>query len=271
MSSLGVVAAQAVATTKTDSCLGVLLKPSLEHLGLELGDKVKRTIENLKEGRREKNLRDHLENVRARIKAEYPDFAKQPTIETLQGLNTFEALVEGAEDIDPGDSELSAIWEQLLFKIATGVDVHMDLIKRLREIDAMEAKMLLVLRDLPHFVFANFYPSHRELSFLKTLKNRDLVTLNQSLLILPVVALFLLGTFVWPYLNALPMDAQFRYPAFGFILVITGYTMFCCRGPFQRWQLTWRGSELVQHVKLSSKILSERDERLRASRERAPR
>jgi hypothetical protein len=126
------------------SLIKPLLVPSAELAGNELRLVIKEGIDRFKEGKRRENIRRYFELLAAES-AKDPDLKAKaermnnPTIEMADALT--EAM-EGAQDVEP-ESELGAIWQELLRRVTSGVEDQRSLIGKLKQLSEREVRTLL--------------------------------------------------------------------------------------------------------------------------------
>lgn len=148
--------------------LDALLKPAAEQAGVEIKAFIKEKAADWKKARQEEKLRRNIEGAKAILEERLPE---PPPIENINPDRLLE-WVEGAQEVDPEDSDLAKIWQELLARIATGEKVEKMLIDTLRSLSAAEASVLLRPQGFDgHF-------SKEETYFLKALERKGILTLR---------------------------------------------------------------------------------------------
>ncbi len=91
-----------------------LIKPSADYLGQELRSFISEHIDCWKKRKQSQNLRSHIESTRGLLESAQGE--EPGEADTLEQLELFEDWVEGAQDVDPREKELSCMWRELLNK-----------------------------------------------------------------------------------------------------------------------------------------------------------
>lgn len=235
------------------------LKPPAEEIGMGLRDIVKEVFEH-KKVRRSQNLQEHIEKVRERITtrvAQMPSFLEKK--QTLSQLELFADLAEAVQDIDPAETELSQIWQDLMARVALGEDISPDLIHTLKTLSAGEARLLLKLRNkrtLGLFSFPAFQKlSKNELFHARALVNKQLLERSYvffTVLILVVCSglicagyyLYVAKSWHWVALSAKSERRQLVLEYLAIPTCVAAVLLFQARH-FIKWQLSWVGKDLT--------------------------
>jgi len=201
-----------------------LLKPTADYLGQEIKNYVQEKIE----AKKQKNIRDHLSSVQEKL---VENNQQEPTIEQLE---FFSDWIDGVENIDPQDKELSEIWENLLIAMTKNNSKTSLLISKLKELDPEDVLVLLKFGrkiDLPL--------TREDVYRIKKLETLDLLESNELgilyikfILVLPIIILFFsLVEFDYvshikeALLNAKDYPKNF-VPFFTLIIPLLVYTVF---------------------------------------------
>jgi hypothetical protein len=144
----GAVSAGKEIAKRADSYIALLLKPAFKTAGKEIDKLLKERIAEWKAERQEQNLFGHAKRVYAFMEKRTDSNTELPPLrkETVEDPKIFEAWVDGAQDVDPDEPTLGAIWQRLLIDIADGKTVEAVLIEKLKLLSSMEAKELLLFK-----------------------------------------------------------------------------------------------------------------------------
>lgn len=243
-----------------------LLKPSADYLGKELRSYLEATVAQWKEHRRSENLRRHIDAAQKRLEQTQDD-RRAVNADVLEQLELFEEWVDGAQDVDPREAELSQIWQELLCEIARGARPSRLLLKVLRQLDGETSRLLLKLRDDPHFR----PKSSRDVYHMKQLNALELVEERQHewiLIALPLgmVALIVSARFVNPKIfSGLSTSADWIM----FILRMLPYIVLPFLGlaavvlalflVLPKWRLSWLGIDLLHYAPRAASSLESQE------------
>ena len=118
-----------------------LLKPTSDLVGIELRDYVKEKIDNIKKKKRVENVAGHIHHAQGVLQKERKE--EIGGTEKIQQLELFGDWVKGAQDIDPEDSILGRLWQNLLVDILKESRIDKVIIEKLESITTQEALLLL--------------------------------------------------------------------------------------------------------------------------------
>ncbi|KPJ94014.1 MAG: hypothetical protein AMJ53_06150 [Gammaproteobacteria bacterium SG8_11] len=120
-----------------------LFRPTAIMLGNEIRDYLKGIIDDWKERKHAENVLGHIEIATKKVKEQNPD--AQYKIDTIKQLDLFEEWTKGAQEIDPNDSVIAELWQNLLIELADHNISDNLIIKKLKAINAKEAQLLLLI------------------------------------------------------------------------------------------------------------------------------
>ncbi len=233
--------------------LTALIKPSTEYLGEEFKNAIKSKVDEHKKKKEEDNLIQHLKSVQ-----EKTPIKDQENISYAQ-LDMFNDWVDGASKIDPKQSELSQVWQNLLIKAGEGEPTEI-ILNKLKTLSAGEALALMNFSKPSNIIL-----SKEDLYHLDALEKNELIrpnhvflTLMQTVLVVSVLVLIMimlktsffngvLGSFIQSKVDYWKFFA-FITPIFTYIGAFILFISFLKKGG--KWakrikQLTWIGESIV--------------------------
>lgn len=123
-----------------------LFRPTAKLLGEELRDFTKEKINNIKERKREDNLKFHIGEI-GKINQTNASTNNNSNEDPLlkNGTKILESL-DAIQDIDQTEEELSKIWQNLIASLCSGQNIPRYIITVLKTLSPLEAKALITLR-----------------------------------------------------------------------------------------------------------------------------
>ena len=191
LSAIGLAKAAnaAVATTETVAKSGVfqaLVMPTARAYGDHWGKNVKEKLQAAKEVKKESNLSAHLEVLRSKVKE---DSQADPTL--------VQDWLEGVENIDPIDKDLSTAWRGVLLSIADGSLYRKRLLDVVKNMTAGEAHAFMLIAKRTIVTQDDTISEYRSgLEKLGLTRRPAEVILNSSIFIFST-ALLILTTILW--------------------------------------------------------------------------
>ena len=226
-----------------------LLKPTVEYLGIEIRDYFKTNIEEWKAKRREQNLNAHLQAVREKLAKVPPLHSARPSI---RQLIIFDEWIEKAQDIDPEDSELSDIWQNLLAKAAGGEKVPVEVVAALKSLSPKEAQFLVEIQRTHLLPFLTRIASAENRYLTKSLEAKGILERDYNFLILLILTLSASGMLAYnvvskmdtpfPFAKDIPMSTLSGI----FIAVMVVSVGFSMWPRWIRWRKSWLGRKLLE-------------------------
>lgn len=239
--------------------LSEILMPTATLLGKELKDYVKEKIDKIKKQRKAENLNIHLIEVSKKLKEE-KYFAENQDVQLIKQINLFEEWVEGAENVDPIDKELSEMWQRILCDIAkdeSGKDI---LLEKLKALKSEDAKLLLEYKrpenQFPHNSDSKNSSVQDEVKERryrrKKLAELELLEKNEYGKYIIAIATFIsVFTVVFLFFKNVPFKnySNISYIYFvAFISAIIISVFISYRILSMQYKLTWIGEKLVSYV-----------------------
>lgn len=218
-----------------------LLVPTSKTLGEALDQKIK----NLLDKNRASNLGQHIE--KAQKFAASQNFKCNIDGEDAAQLSLFKDWAENAQDIKPENTELAALWQALLVKIANGETDTKELLRILKNLSASEAQMLIQASGGTK-IRSNEYP-------FTSLNSKGLIAKNYKFIMrYSFYSVFFIAASILGYiskkvffLKASPYgEAMILLLLAGALLLYFWLLASFLIKPF--WRLTWLGHELVRYV-----------------------
>lgn len=259
--------------TTLSTVLRTVLAPSAEYLGQELKNALRAKVEELKENRRADNLRAHLlktlEELAQQKPTENEETQELPSTGPLMQLELFEQWCDGAQDVGPEEDELARLWQQLLARIVKGEIRSNLLIKKLRDLDAFDAHLLLRFSERGYFRKG----SEIEEYHLKQMQAMELVKEMTERWLASLIPL-MCGIFGFVYYRVYGIASKFTeasdissgfkfiseiIPQVGIAIGIGALIGALLFFSLPRWRLTWIGLDLLRHV------VTSRDKRQRTT------
>ncbi|MCF2949328.1 hypothetical protein L0668_14510 [Paraglaciecola aquimarina] len=219
-----------------------MLNPTTEYLGSELKEFVKDNVEKWKKNKREKNLKTHLESVSKSLVAyESENNVKERTIEQL---SFFEEWVEGAQDVDIENEELSQIWQGILQESALGYSHTRELLVALKSLTPAEAKFLIERKSQKYFNTGTLELNNY---IIKSLESKNLLTPSYRDSINYFIGYFVVVTATIAITSTLDISPiritlMMVFGGLSFIGLITYFQ----RVGFSTWEVTWLGQKLME-------------------------
>lgn len=263
-----VSAAGAVAKTvgkEIDGYFGLVLKPVLKTIGIELNECVKERIADWKEKRRRQNIEEHTRRAARILEDEKREpSTHHPRRATIQQIETFESWAEGAGEIDPDEPYLATMWQRLFIDLELGFDVQAALIEKLKLITPSEARLLLKFKD-KHAIKAR---GAEERHYFKSLEKKEIIVRNTARLVkhcsilasIPLVGvvtervqpalaayhIHFFGMAAQYDLNASLIISAIMWTLFGGVFL--GIVQQISFGLYPDYNLTWLGSRLLRYA-----------------------
>lgn len=231
--------------------LTALFKPTFDLVGLEIRDYVKETIDGWKEKRRRKNLETHISAVNEELKGEKPFNGNEPSINQL---TVFEEWVEGIQEIDPADEELSSIWRNLLIRAAKGEHITEEILRVVKLLSPKEAQFLIELeKHVPVFPLGSSIVKSKDRYLANQLLSKGLAEKDYAFPVFFIVTLVVSGVVAFSIIGDTwnGINIQLIFSAFAIIVVAMGFTL---RSGIARWRLSWLGQELLRMVNAGKKF-----------------
>jgi hypothetical protein len=201
-----------------------LLHPAMKVFGTYLGERAAEVVAGWQK-KRESNVRHHAEIVNE------TEQVKAPRELTEKEALRFWEWVEGAEQVDPEDAELSAVWQSLLGAIYRKEDYARDYLQIAKQLDERDARLLLNLSGTFSPDSSREKAQATKLARLEVLDGKDWstvlprVVLPGGLLIIAVIA----GLFIPPQwrfqLIPIPQEIS-QYLSPGVFLAILAYAIY---------------------------------------------
>jgi len=228
--------------------LTALLKPTGEYLGKEIQGGVESLVEGWKKKRREKNLAKHIEEVRKDLKDERSsdNQEKEPT---LAQINFFEEWVEGVQDVEPHNEDLSKIWQSLLAAAANGENHPVELISILKTLTPPEAEYLMNFEARPAF---RLFGGKAKYAYIeKSLEKKNVIEKDYRMLLVTAFVMVVVGISLL-FFNTANLGMGFTFETISIVspaLMVGAVLLFPVFVSTVRWQLTWIGEKLVSTAK----------------------
>lgn len=270
---------------KTDSYLGLVLKPMLTTIGKELDERVKEKFEGMKAARRATNLSHHIKQAEEVIAKRPVKRRKKPTAQveaivvppsggiedtpepktpqsapSVQAIDGVEKWIKGAQDVDPEDEVMAPIWQELLADLMSNESVDEVVIDALRNIKSHELSELLRLNDFRAGPFAR----RSDPSIEKSLIEKGLVHKSLAMWVPQVAGLFVFGILVVTLIPNLPMPVnekslelfmQFRNLAgpLGAVIMLLSFSLSLPLWMHSRFSIlrtspSWLGREIIRRA-----------------------
>lgn len=234
--------------------LTALFKPTFDLVGLEIRDYVKETIDSWKEKRRKRNLESHINAVNEQIKGDRPFSQYEPSINQL---SLFEDWVEGVQDIDPADEELSAIWRSLLVRAAKGEHIGEEVRNALKSLSPKEAQFLLELKKrVPVFPLGSGLVKSRDRYLANQLLAKGLAEKDYAFPIFFITTMIASAAVALSIVGDSIGGLSIGAVGGGAAVLIAGLG-FSLRSGLARWRLSWLGNELIGMVTKSEKRVAD--------------
>ncbi|MBW3197612.1 hypothetical protein [Marinobacter nauticus] len=235
--------------------LTALFKPTFDLVGLEIRDYVKESIDSWKEKRRKRNLESHINAVNEQIKGDRPFSQNEPSINQL---SLFEDWVEGVQDVDPADEELSAIWQSLLIRAAQGEHIGDEVRNALKSLSPKEAQFLLELKKrVPVFPLGSGIVKSRDRYLANQLLAKGLAEKDYAFPIFFITTMIASATIMFSIVGDSIGGLNIGVVAGGAAVFIAALG-FSLRSGLARWRLSWLGQELIGLVKKSEQRVADR-------------
>jgi hypothetical protein len=227
--------------------LTAIFKPSAEYIGKELKEYLKSKVEELKENRRENNLKAHIEIVREKIeKTPNPKNIESPT---FMQLEFFDEWVNCVQDVDPEEVGLSEIWENLLLRASQGNTIHPELLSGVKKLTPKEAKFLAEFEHrVPTLPFLGGYVSLENKYLAKSLESKGFLEkdFTFTFIFIPTI---LFTVYVMYYYFEVVIG---RLIPIQYVVALGGGLIFAfaltVKSGFSRWRRSWLGVEILRLV-----------------------
>lgn len=228
-----------------------LLKPTVDYLGIEIRDYFKANVEEWKAKRRERNLNAHLEAVRNKLTKE--PASNNQSSPSIRQLVIFDEWIEKAQDIDPEDSELSDIWQNLLAKAARGERVPTEVLAALKSLSPKEAQFLVgMVQRTQLFPFLTRGVNAENRYLAKSLEAKGIIEADYTFLIIFLLLLSVCGVIAYnfgakigtAYESGIPMSSLIGVALVaGFVGI--GFSMWSV---LVHWRGSWLGRTLLEYA-----------------------
>lgn len=276
---------------KTDSYLGLVLKPMLTTIGRELDERVKEKFEEMKAARRATNLSHHIKQAEEIVEKrpakrrkkstaqvepivvspssgieDTPEPKTQQRAPSVQAIDGVEKWIKGAQDVDPDDDVMAPIWQELLADLMSNETVDEVVIDALRNIKSHELSELLRLNEFRTGPFLR----RLEPSIEKSLIEKGLVHKSLSMWVPQLAGLFVFGILFVTLIPNLPVPAnegearlfmEFRNLAgpIGAAIVLLSLSLFLPLWMLSRFSIlrtspSWLGREILRRAERVQKI-----------------
>lgn len=227
--------------------LTALLKPTAEYLGSELRDYVKSLVEEMKEKKREQNLKAHLQAVQEQLENDPRPIYGSST--SFSQLELFDEWIDRAQEIDPMDTELSELWQSLLTRAAKGDRIPSEVVLALKTLSPMEAQFLFEMNNRePSVIFTLGIDGDENRYLANSLEAKRILEKSyvSAILIFSALSIFLVyGFYSLKYeFSKFLGDTPVISVAIAFAVIAIAVIVFSIRGT--RWKLTWLGDELMR-------------------------
>ena len=242
-----------------------LFKPAAEYLGGELREFVKNKLEELKEARRAKNLEAHFSAVRIRI-TKITSTTSAPSDPSLEQIELFDEWIDGVQDVNPEDQELSELWQNLLARAVIGEDISKEILRVLKTLTPMEAANLLKIHKEGTLTSSNKIISAEQF-YARSLEDKRIIAnffspqffLIITLLFISILLALVAAVDITPPSSSdltpimLLGDFMDKNPissiTFGFMLACLCVLLYSfLSGKHRCWRLSWIGRELVRYA-----------------------
>lgn len=166
---------------------------------------------------------------------------------TFEQLELLDNWIEGVQDVNTEDIELSNIWQNLLARAAQGRQTPVEVIEVLKSITPREAKYLSEFdrRGATRLLFGS--PQGEFQYLARSLESKGILERDYRMAISFIVSLIMTGFLSYYLAEALHI---FRTQWITMIVAFAGalITSAILLSAIRRWQLSWLGEELFRLV-----------------------
>jgi hypothetical protein len=234
-------------------------KPIAKAAGNGIARHVQKMIADKKDQRSRQNLHDHIIQVRERIRKKNPKLQLEIKLSVTQQQEDFFAdWVDYVQYINPEDSELSQLWQDLMARIVVGEKVSSELVRVLKTLTPGEACFLLnkkqkkrAARKWPLNLF--YISSRTDLFYARSLNQKQLIEHSYVLL-----AVFILGSILalgfigydlyvtqsWHWVSL--QEKERRIELVLIILAVIAIPLFFATKFLFFWRFSWLGKEMIR-------------------------